>query len=251
MTKTELEEFFGKYSIKVKNQKEHPNFVLYNLDECPFCNGAHKDGAYVMCFHNGTVISKCHHETCKEASWAKLYENLTGKKLASKKDNNKDKKGTSESVIDAINQMVDEGLLELFLDNYQNLVARVIAIDRTIMKTMPVKSYTFKIHFQQLIYEKMNYVLDKRSLETVYDYLGVLAYKNEKRINVYKRIYYSNDKIIYELDKDKNLSVVISKEGIIVTDEEEVFFHHSKYFVNCKNTNSICKSDMNETKIFI
>ena len=232
MTKQELEVFLEKYSIKVKNQKEHPNFVLYNLDECPFCNGAHKDGAYVMCFHNGTVIAKCHHETCKEASWAKLYENLTGKKLASKKDNNKDKKGTSESVIDAINQMVDEGLLELFLDNYQNLVARVISIDRTIMKTMPVKSYTFKIHFQQLIYEKINNVLDKRSLETVYDYLGVLAYKNEKRINVYKRIYYSNDKIIYELDKDKNLTVVISKEGINVTDEEDVFFHHSKYYAN-------------------
>lgn len=44
----ELQEFLDKYSMIVKSKKEYPNFILYSLEECPFCDGVHRDGAYII-----------------------------------------------------------------------------------------------------------------------------------------------------------------------------------------------------------
>ena len=228
MDNKELLNFFTQHKIDIKSKKEYPNFILYNLKECPFCNGAHIDGAYIIHNNNGTIVAKCHHNSCKDASWSKLYELKTGKKLKA----NKPKKDKAESLTDVINLICEEGLLEVFLDNYGNIVAKVISMDDSVMKTMSVKSYEFKIHIQRLIYDKTQTIVDRRGYETVLDYIGVLAYKSNKRIKVYKRVYYDDEKIIYELDKDKNMNVVITKEDIFVTKEVDVFFHHSKYFEN-------------------
>lgn len=232
MDEKQLLGFFDEYDIAIKGKKEYPNFTLYNLDECPFCNGAHKDGAYIIHNNKGTIVAKCHHDSCKEVSWSKLYELKTGKKLKPKKSKDKDKRESTDSIVDIINQISESGLLEIFLDNYGNMVARIISMDDSVMKAMPVKSYEFKIHLQRLIYENTHAVLDRRAYETVLDYIGILAYKNSKRITVYKRICYEDDKIIYEIDKDKNIKVLITKDDISVTDEADVFFHHSKYYAN-------------------
>lgn len=232
MDEKQLLGFFNEYNIAIKGKKEYPNFTLYNLSECPFCNGAHKDGAYVIHNDKGVVVAKCHHDSCKEASWSKLYELKTGKKLKSKKSKDKEKRDNSESVIDTINYICESGLLEVFLDNYGNMVARIISMDDSVMKAMPVKSHEFKIHLQRLIYDNMHDIMGRNAYEAVLDYIGILAYKNAKRITVYKRICYDDGKIIYELDKDKNIKVVITKNNISVTDDIDVFFHHSKYYAN-------------------
>ena len=232
MDNVSLKEFLEKYDITVKSKKEYPNFVLYSLDECPFCNGAHRDGAYIIHNKDGFIVAKCHHNSCKDASWDKLYEIKTGKKYKANKSKDKDKKSSAESVTDVINKIIEEGVLEVFHDNYGNMVARIISMDNSIMKVMPVMSREFRIHFQRLIYDHVHNVLERRTYESALDYLGILAYKNGKHVTVYKRIFSDNEKIIYELDKDKNIKVLITKEGISITNEVDVFFHHSKYYAN-------------------
>lgn len=232
MDKINIQEFLDKHSMAIKSKKEYPNFILYSLAECPFCDGAHRDGAYIIHNNSGSIVAKCHHDSCKNANWAKLYEIKTGKKYTVTKTNAKEKKGNIESVTDIINEICDAGMLEVFRDKYGNLVARISSMDDSIMKVMPVKSYEFKIHFQRLIYDRIHNVLDRKTYESALDYLGILAYKNSKNVTVYKRIYNDNEKIIYELDKDKNINVLITKEDISITNNVDVLFHHSKYYAN-------------------
>lgn len=230
MDEKQLKEFFEKYSIRIKSEKEEPNFKLYSLEECPFCEGAHKDGAYIIHNNNGVVVAKCHHNSCKEASWAKLYELKTGTKL--KKPSKSTEKRESMSFIDVIDKAVAEDKLEVFLDNFGNLIARVVTIDDKIKTAVPVRSYDFKIHLQRFMCEYAGFVLDGRNYTAALDYVAVLAYTNNKRIQTYKRIYNDGNKIVYELDKDENLTVVITKDKVEVTNEEQIFFQHSKYYKN-------------------
>lgn len=232
MDDNSLKHFLDEHSMIIKSKKEYPNFVLYNLEECPFCNGAHKDGAYIIHNNNGSIVAKCHHNSCKDASWSKLYEIKTGKRYKANTSKSKEKKEKLEKVTDIINHICESEALEVFRDNYGNVIARIKAMDDSIMKVIPVKSYEFKIHFQRLIYDTVNNILDRRDYDLALDYLGVIAYKNSKQVRVYKRIFNDNERIIYELDKDRNISVMITREGISITNEVDVFFHHSKYYAN-------------------
>ena len=150
MDEKQLLSFFDEYNIAIKGKKEYPNFTLYNLEECPFCDGAHRDGAYIIHNNNGVVVAKCHHQSCKDASWSKLYEIKTGKKLTPKKSKNKEKTNT-DNWLDIVNNIYEEGLLDVFLDNYGNIVAKIVSMDDSVMKMMPIKSFEFKVHLQRLV----------------------------------------------------------------------------------------------------
>ena len=46
---------------------------FYLLDPCPFCNGAHQDGAFLGQAAGGAVYAKCHHNSCgNENRWREL-----------------------------------------------------------------------------------------------------------------------------------------------------------------------------------
>lgn len=229
MNKQELIDWLNEYSLEYLNEKELPNEVLFSLKECPFCDGAHKDGAFVIWNNNGYVAAKCHHASCDGASFNKLYELKTGKPY---KVDKKKKSQDKESIYDYINTLVNDGLLEVFLDDMGNLTSRIISMDDKVMLTMPVRSFEFRIHIQRMFYEKFGVVLDKKKFEPILDYMGILAYKNNKRLTVYKRVCNLGDKIIYELDRDTNTCVAITKEGIEISDNEKVCFYHSKYYAN-------------------
>lgn len=230
MKKEELILWMKKYNIEYYNTKELPNAVLFNLKQCPFCDGAHNDGAFIIWNANGNIAAKCHHASCQSqgVNFAKLYKLKTGKDLPK----GEKKKQPQESIYAIINSIVEEGLLEVFFDDLGNVISRIISMDNKTMLTYPVKNYEFRILLQRLLYDKVGVILDRKKLEPVYDYLGILAYKSNKRVTVYKRVCNIGDKIVYELNKDKNICVVITKDGVQVNNEEQVCFYHSKYYAN-------------------
>ena len=232
MDTKQLQEFLDTYKVEIKNVKEYPKFKLYILKECPFCNGAHKDGAYIIHNTDGVVVAKCHHQSCKDASWSKLYESMTGTKLKTPKNKEKEQKDTYINKLDVINQLYDEGKLELARDNYGNVVAQIKSMDNKVMKSIPVNSKEFRLHLQKLYYDLTETVLDRRAYETINDYIGVLAYKNNNIVRVYKRVAYLGDKIVYDLNKEENLKVIITDEKVSITDENNDFFHRSKYYAS-------------------
>lgn len=67
--------------------------TLFNLAECPFCDGAHKDGAYII-WCDSHIVAKCHHSSCSDASFAKLYKLKTGKELL-RESNDQSSKGSN------------------------------------------------------------------------------------------------------------------------------------------------------------
>lgn len=230
MKKEELIQWMKKYAIDYYNTKELPNGTLFNLKQCPFCDGAHNDGAFIIWNTNGNIAAKCHHASCQSqgVNFAKLYKLKTGNELPKREQ----KKQPQESIYAIINSIVEEGLLEVFFDDLGNVISRIISMDNKTMLTYPVKNYEFRILLQRLLYDKVGVILDRKKLEPVYDYLGILAYKSNKRVTVYKRICNIGDKIVYELDKDKNICVVITKDGVQVNNEEKICFYHSKYYAN-------------------
>jgi len=54
-----------------KNKAGHRYF--YHLDPCPFCKGAHTDGAFLGQSNDGVVFAKCHHNSCgTDNRWREL-----------------------------------------------------------------------------------------------------------------------------------------------------------------------------------
>jgi len=54
-----------------KNKAGHRYF--YQLDPCPFCDGAHNDGAFLGQLDDGAVFAKCHHNSCGTGNrWMEL-----------------------------------------------------------------------------------------------------------------------------------------------------------------------------------
>lgn len=231
MTKNELLEFMRKFNIGYSHEKDIPNGTLFVLDECPFCNGEHKKGAYIIHFaENGNVVAKCHHNSCSDASFSKLYEKLTGKKLHTKKNKGKKEKDDSVREVEIIDQLVEEGKLDIALDKYSNVVLRIDALDKNNKRTLSLSDDALKVYIQSTALDRYNVFLDKDSYEHALIYISILAEKNEKYVDVYNRIYNDGDKIVYELDASKNKCVVIDEKGISISDKEDIYFHHSQYF---------------------
>lgn len=228
MKKSELLDFMQTYDIEYTYEKELPNGVLFPLKQCPFCDGRHTNGAYIIYNPKGYVIAKCHHESCKNVSFSQLYEAKTGKTYIT--DNKSGVDGSSE--YKHIDKLIEDGLLELFYDEFGNPTARVQSVDKKSMICMPLYSGKLRVHIQFLLYERTGEMRSKQDYEPIKDYLLIQTYKqNTKRI-LHKRICNLGDKIIYELDKDSNVCVVVTKDEITISDEEKVYFYHSKYCSN-------------------
>lgn len=229
MNRSELMEWMSRYEIAISKEKRLTNATLFSLENCPFSNGAHKDGAFIILNDNGNVAAKCHHASCAGASFSKLYKLKTGENWKGGKKKAKEEK---ESLFDILHRYIEDGKLELFQDTLGNIMARIISIDEKCMQTMPVRSFEFRINLQNIIYKECGFVLDKKNFDMHVDFLCMQAYQNGKKVKLFKRIANLGDKIIYELDKDTNKYVVLTKEGIQVNNEEQVYFSHSKYFMN-------------------
>ncbi|HNJ80956.1 MAG TPA: hypothetical protein PLK38_05280, partial [Methanoregulaceae archaeon] len=73
----DLAEWLAQYEPNIpckvtpKNKPGHRYF--YQLDPCPFSNGAHSDGAYLGQMNDGAVFAKCHHNSCGTGNrWREL-----------------------------------------------------------------------------------------------------------------------------------------------------------------------------------
>lgn len=229
MKKDELLQWMDKYDIKYSKEKKYEKNTLFALTECPFCDGAHNDGAYIMISEKGYVTAGCHHDSCQDADFKMLYKLKTGEELVAKKSK---KKPVGEGFVAIIDKFVEEGKLEPLLDEFGNMIARIKSVDGDNMVTLQVRSFDFRIHIQSLFCNSRGFVLEKKVYDEILDYISILAYKRKGRAKVYKRICNTGDKIVYELDKDTNKCVVITKNGIEVNDTENVLFYHSKYYSN-------------------
>lgn len=227
MKRDELLQWMKDYNINYYNQKEMTNGILYNLSQCPFCEGEHKDGAYIIHLDKGVVIAKCHHASCEGKDWKYLYKLKTGRDISTEK---KHKKGEDTDFTDTINDIVEEGKVEFFFDSQSNVCASILSIDGETKVTMPVNSYDFRIHLQKLIYEKRTEVANKFTYDALKDYFSILAYQNGKKVKLNKRIAFDEGQLVYELNPNTNECVVVNSEGIHISNEQKVLFKHSRYY---------------------
>lgn len=241
MKKDELIDWLDKYDIVIKNEKELSNGTLFNLEKCPFSED-HEDGAYIICMNNGVVVAKCHHESCKDASWAKLYEMKTGEKLKSKKSN---KRSDCPSISGAIDNMIKDNKLEAFSDEYGIPYVNIASVENEdSLVTLPVRTYEFRMHMQNLLKQYMGEILSKKDFEMVTDYVGMLAFKSGEKIHLYRRICNSdNQRILYELNKDDNKCIEIKDGKCNVINTPSRCFQHNKSFRNQVNPDFTGKND--------
>ena len=229
MTLDKLIAFLEEYNIGVARKIELTNGILFKLEQCPFCNGAHKDGAYIIHYsENNYVLAKCHHDSCSNANFPALYREKTGKNYKSK--NKKKKKSKTEEKLACVDKWINEGKLEVALDKYENVVVKVCTLDNKSKRTMSLSDDDVSIFLQNLVYQEEEGFFDKEMYDNILLFIRILAHKNNKHVEVYNRIYNDGEKIVYELDPSNNTCVVIDKDGISVNDEQDIFFHHSQYY---------------------
>ena len=230
----ELKKFMDEYNLAYSSEKQITNGTLFVLNECPFCDGAHKDGAYIIHFtENKNVIAKCHHASCSGASFAKLYKNLTGKEYQIKKKGKTKKGGKSfEDDIKLIDQLIEDGKLDVVLDKYGNVLVRVESLGNQGRSTISLSDDSLEMYLQNIALKKRRLFFDKDRYEHIVTYLSILAHQNNKIVPVYNRIFNDGSRIIYELDSANNKCVVIDKNGIDINAEAGVFFHHNQYYRN-------------------
>ncbi len=80
-----VKEFLNKHQLEIAKVKSYYDVgTLYVLKTCPF-NPEHTDqAAYVIQFHNGTILARCHHNSCLGNNWPILYEKYEKRKWEGK-----------------------------------------------------------------------------------------------------------------------------------------------------------------------
>ena len=229
----ELKNFLDKYNITYKG-KENAKGSLFELEECPFCDKTHSDKAIIIHYKdNGNVVGKCPNTKCSSESFSKLYSKLTGKNCqVKKKSKDKKKVNALEDDIELIDQLVEGGNLDIKLDKYGNTLLRVDTLDGKAKRTISLTDDSLEMYLQNIALQKRDYFFDKDRYDHMITYINILAHQKNDVVPVYNRIYNDGIKIIYELDPATNMCVVIEKDSelISITDDVNVFFHHSQYY---------------------
>ena len=206
-----VEEFLNKHQLEIANVKSYYDVgTLYVLKTCPF-NPEHTDrSAYVIQFHNGTILARCHHNSCQSNNWPILYKKYEKRKWEGKGSvvNQRDEK---RSVADLLADIAHQDS-EFALDSNRNPYSLFKKDNHIEIYRLSNPNYHKILRYKY--YEEYKKTVPKEAIQQVIDLLEAKASFDGKEYPIELRVTKYGNSFYYNLcDSDWNV-VEISDDGI-------------------------------------
>jgi Protein of unknown function (DUF3631) len=103
----DLPGFIARHGLRIRKEKSADEFMLYELEVCPF-NADHKGGsAYITQSADGKLGFHCHHSSCADKDWRKLRDFLEPdyqKRASQRASNGTTQSAPSDEALDILRQ---------------------------------------------------------------------------------------------------------------------------------------------------
>lgn len=210
-----------KHGIEVSYTKEIDNGIIYILSRCPW-NDVHTDrSAYICKFNNGSIVARCHHESCKDESWETLRDKYEPDWKKEAVTESEDKKETQAEIL-----LRSTDKASLFMNETEEPYVVFEVDDHKEIHKLGSQKTEMWLRKQYL--EQTGKPLRSDALNQVRDTLQTKAYFENNTKKLYKRVAKHEDAFYYDLADRSWSTVKITKEGCIIDNSPPILFERNK-----------------------